>query len=195
MNKRVILITGTPCTGKTTLAKKLAAKLNAQYINLTELAQKEHLAARKDKERDTTIINETKMQKKLQQTIEDAATADIVIDGHYAAAVTPKTNVTKILVLRRNPIELRQLMKKSGFNQQKQDENLAAEILDVCLIEALQLHPKEKVCELDVSGKTVETTLNEVLMVLDGKKECSIGCVDWLGMLEHMGKVDEFLKT
>ena len=195
MNKRVILITGTPCTGKTTLAKKLAAKLNAQYINLTELAQKEHLTARKDKERDTTIINETKMRQKLQQTIEDAATADIVIDGHYAAAVTPKTNVTKIIVLRRNPIELRQLMQNSGFNQQKQDENLAAEILDVCLIEALQLHPKEKVCELDVTDKTVETTLNEVLMVLDGKKECSIGCVDWLGMLEHMGKVDEFLKT
>jgi adenylate kinase len=195
MNKRVILITGTPCTGKTTLAKKLATKLNAQYINLTELAQKEHLATRKDKQRDTNIINETKMQKKLQQTIKDAPTADIVIDGHYAAAVTPKTNVTKIFVLRRNPIELQKFMQNSGFSQQKQDENLAAEILDVCLIEALQLHPKEKVCELDVTGQTVETTLKEVLMVLDGKKECSVGAVDWLGMLEQMGKVDEFLKT
>ena len=135
------------------------------------------------------------MRQKLQQTIDNAATADIVIDGHYAAAVTPKTTVTKILVLRRNPIELRQLMQNSGFNQQKQNENLAAEILDVCLIEALQLHPKEKVCELDVTGQTVETTLTEVLMVLDGKKECTVGAVDWLGMLEQMGKVDEFLKT
>jgi adenylate kinase len=86
-------------------------------------------------------------------------------------------------------------MQNSGFSQQKQDENLAAEILDVCLIEALQLHPKEKVCELDATGKTVENTLKEVLMVLDGKKECSVGAVDWLGMLEQMGKVDEFLKT
>ena len=195
MNKRVILVTGTPCTGKTLLAKKLAAKLNAQYINLTELTEKEHLVAREDKERDTHIINETKMRQKLHQTIDNAATADIVIDGHYAAAVTPKTAVTHIFVLRRNPIELRQLMQNKGFNQRKQDENLAAEILDVCLIEALQQHPKERVCELDVTGKTAETTLKEVLMVLDGKKECSVGCVDWLGMLEHMGKVDEFLKT
>jgi adenylate kinase len=195
MNKRVILITGTPCTGKTTLATKLAAQLNAQYINLTEFAQKEHLVARKDKQRDTDIINETKMRQKLQQTIDNATPADIIIDGHYAAAVTPKTAITKIIVLRRNPIELRQLMQNSGFNQQKQDENLAAEILDVCLIEALQQHPKEKVCELDVTGKTVETTLNEVLMMLESKKECSVGCVDWLGMLEQMGKIDEFLKT
>jgi adenylate kinase len=195
MNKRVILITGTPCTGKTTLATKLAAQLNAQYINLTEFAQKEHLVARKDKQRDTDIINETKMRQKLQQTIDNATPAEIVIDGHYAAAVAPKAAITKIIVLRRNPIELRQLMQNKGFNQQKQDENLAAEILDVCLIEALQQHPKEKVCELDVTEKTVETTLNEVLMVLEGKKECNVGNVDWLGMLEQMGKIDEFLKT
>ena len=37
--KRVILITGTPCVGKTTTAKSLATKLGAQYINLTDFAK------------------------------------------------------------------------------------------------------------------------------------------------------------
>ena len=195
MNKRVILVTGTPCVGKTTLAKKLTAALNAQYINLTELAEKEHLAIGKDKERDTVIVNEDKMRLKLKEIIENADAADIVIDGHYAAAVTPKTAVTRVLVLRRNPIELRELMQKCGFSQRKQDENLAAEILDICLVEALRALPKKKVCELDVSGKTVDDTLNEALAILEGKKDCPIGCVDWLGMLEELGKVDEYLKT
>jgi broad-specificity NMP kinase len=36
--KRVILITGTPCVGKTTTAKQLAAN-NAEYINLTDFAK------------------------------------------------------------------------------------------------------------------------------------------------------------
>ncbi len=49
MNKRVILITGTPCTGKTTTAKALAAKLNAAYINLTDYAKANNLIWRRTK--------------------------------------------------------------------------------------------------------------------------------------------------
>src|SRR5512135_116133 len=89
MNKRVILITGTPAVGKTTIAKKLAEKTNATYINLTELAEKENLIKSEDKTRNTKIIDETKMRRKLK-TIIDKTQNDIVIDGHYAAAVTPK---------------------------------------------------------------------------------------------------------
>ena len=192
MNKRVILITGTPAVGKTTLAKKLAQQLNAQYINLTELAQKEHLALEKDTQRDTTIIDETKMRRKLK-TIITKTENDIIIDGHYAAAVTPKTLVTHVFVLRRNPMELREFMKQRGYSEPKQDENLSAEILDVCLVEAIRTQ-KGKVCELDVTGKTVEDTLERVLAVLEGKRQCSVGCVDWLGMLEREGKTDEYLK-
>ncbi len=194
MNKRVILITGTPAVGKTTLAHKLTTTLNAQYINLTDLAETEKLTQGKDKKRNTTIIDETKMRRKLKAIITKTET-DIIIDGHYAAAVTPKTLVTHIFVLRRNPKELRKHMQKCGFSQSKQDENLSAEILDICLVEALRNHPKEKVCELDVTGKTVEDTLKTVLAVLKGKTKCRVGCVDWLGMLEREGKIDEFLKT
>src|SRR5208282_706217 len=58
MNKRVILITGTPGTGKTTTAKALAAKLDAQYINLTDYAKTNQLTQGEDKQRKTIIIDE-----------------------------------------------------------------------------------------------------------------------------------------
>jgi adenylate kinase len=193
MNKHVILITGTPAVGKTTLAKKLAEQLKAQYINLTDLAKTESLVLGEDKDRDTTIIDETKMRRKLRSIIEKTQT-DVIIDGHYGAAVTPKTLVTNVFVLRRNPIELREFMKNLGYTQKKQEENLSAEILDVCLVEALSKQNKENICELDVTGKPVENTLNDISAVLDGKKKCYTGCVDWLGMLEREGKTDEFLK-
>ena len=194
MNKRVILITGTPAVGKTTLANKLAQKLNAQYVNLTELTIQEHLAKTEDKERGTTVIDETKMRRKLKTIIEKTET-DLIIDGHYAAAVTPKAQVTNVFVLRRNPVELREFMKRRNYSQAKQDENLAAEILDVCLVEALQKQEKQKICELDVTGKTADETLTEVLAVLNGKKQCYVGTVDWMGLLEREGKLDEYLKT
>jgi adenylate kinase len=194
MNKRVILVTGTPAVGKTTLAVKLAQKLGAQYVNLTELAEKEHLAAERDPERDTAVIDEAKMRRRLRKLINQAQT-DLVIDGHYAAAVTPKPAVTNVFVLRRNPQELREFMKKRGYSQPKQDENLAAEILDVCLIEALQKQEKSRICELDVTGKTPTAALSEVLNVLASKKPCRAGAVDWMDLLERAGKLDDFLKT
>jgi adenylate kinase len=190
--KRVILITGTPAVGKTTLATKLADKLNAQYVNLTELAEKEHLTLEEDKQRNTTIIDEIKMSRKLK-TIITKTENDIIIDGHYAAAVTPKTLVTHVFVLRRNPMELRELMRKRGYSEPKKNENLSAEILDVCLVEAIRIQ-KGKVCELDVTSKTVEDTIERVLAVLEGKRQCSVGSVDWLGMLEREGKIDQYLK-
>jgi adenylate kinase len=195
MNKRVILITGTPCVGKTTLAHQLSKQLNAAYINLTELAAKEKLALGEDKERKTIIINEDKMRRKIREILDKTDEDTVIIDGHYAAAVVPKSHVTRIFVLRRNPVELRALMEKNGFQGLKLWENLASEILDVCLTEALSKHEKDKVCELDVTGKTVEDAANEIMAILDNRKKCRAGGIDWLGMLETQGVLDEYLKV
>jgi adenylate kinase len=194
MSKQVILITGTPCVGKTTVARQLTRELDALCINLTELAEKENLIMGKDEKRKTIIINEDKMRKKIREIIAKTEKNNIIIDGHYAAAVVPKSHATRIFVLRRNPVELRTFMEKCGFQGPKLWENLAAEILDVCLVEALSEHEKEKVCELDVTGKTVENVVTEILAVLDSRKKCRVGCVDWLGMLETQGVLDEYLK-
>jgi adenylate kinase len=194
MSKRVILITGTPCTGKTTTAKQLTAKLDALYINLTDYAKTYQLTQGEDKERKTIIIDEEKMRTKLAQTINSTDKTNIVIDGHYAAAVTPAELATKVFVLRRNPKELKQFMEKCGFEGIKLWENLSAEILDVCLIEAM-LTQAGKICELDVTGKTVEAVINEIMDVLEKGKKCYAGYVDWLGMLEREGLTDQYLKA
>jgi adenylate kinase len=191
--KRVILITGTPCTGKTTIANLLASKLCAYYINLTDFAKIHNLTLGEDSERQTTIIDEEKMRQKLQKTIATSEYSNIIVDGHYAAAVTPTELVSNVFVLRRNPKELKVFMQKSGFKAAKMWENLSAEILDSCLIEALQTQ-SGKVCELDVTGKTVDENVSEILQVLDEGKKCYTGIVDWLGLLEREGSLDEYLK-
>jgi adenylate kinase len=195
MNKRVILVTGTPCVGKTTVAQQLTTRLNALYINLTDFAETHNLTMGEDTERKTIVVDEQKMLKEMRQTIDTTETPVIIVDGHYAAAVVPKNYVTRIFVLRRNPIELRGFMEKCGFSDTKLWENLASEILDVCLVEALREHEKEKVCELDITGKTAEAVVNEILAILNEDKKCQVGCVDWLGMLEKKGLTDEYLKV
>jgi adenylate kinase len=194
MSKRVILITGTPCVGKTTVAKQLTAELDALYINLTEFTKKHSLSLGEDKERKTTIIDEEKMRTKIGKTIDTTEKSNIIVDGHYAHAIVPKRYVTRIFVLRRNPTELRSFMDKCGFSGVKLWENLSSEILDVCLVEALREHEKEKVCELDITGKTAKKVTLEVIAILDKRKKCFVGCVDWLGMLEKEDLISEYLR-
>jgi len=114
--------------------------------------------------------------------------------GHYAVNVVPKKIVTHVFVLRRNPVELRKFMERGGFSGRKLWENLASEILDVCLVDALRVLDEEKVCELDITGKSVEETVDKILNVLSGREKCCVGIVDWLGKLESEGLLDEYLK-
>jgi len=194
MSERVILVTGTPCVGKTSVARLLASKLDAFYVNLTELALHENLVSGKDEERGSIIVDENHMRGKIREIVEKCDKSEVIVDGHYAVSVVPKELTTHVFVLRRDPVELRKLMEQCGFSGRKLWENLASEILDVCLCDALNVYENGKVCELVVSGKSVEEAVNEILNVLNGSEECRVGVVDWLGKLESEGLLEKFLR-
>jgi adenylate kinase len=194
MSKRVILVTGTPCVGKTSVARLLASKLDAFYVNLTELALHENLISGKDEERGSIIVDENRMRRKIREIVENCDKSEVIVDGHYAVSVVPKELTTHVFVLRRDPVELRKLMEQCDFSGRKLWENLASEILDVCLCDALNVYENGKVCELDVSGKSAEETVDEILDILNGSKECRVGVVDWLGKLESEGLLEKFLR-
>jgi len=194
MSKRVILMTGTPCVGKTAVARLLTSKLDAFYVNLTDLALHENLILGRDEERGSIIVDENRMRCRIREIIEDCYKKAIIIDGHYAVSVVPKELTTYVFVLRRDPVELRKFMEQCGFSGRKLWENLASEILDVCLCDALNVYEEGKVCELDVSGKSVEEIVGEILDILNGSKKCRVGVVDWLGRLESEGLLEEFLR-
>jgi adenylate kinase len=192
--RKVILVTGTPGVGKTTISHNLASKLDALYVGITELVKKEKLIISVDEERKTLIADTEKVSKKLQEILANSE-GSIIIEGHYAVDVVPKKEVNKVFVLRRNPSELKGILEKRGYEEKKLWENLAAEILDVCLWDALSACGVDKVCEIDVSGKTVEAVVEEMIMVLEKRQDCRSGIVDWLGKLENEGRLGEFLRN
>ncbi|MEM3616995.1 MAG: adenylate kinase family protein [Candidatus Bathyarchaeia archaeon] len=196
LGKLVIIITGTPCVGKTSVARLLASRLNAVYLNLTEFATKNNLIIGADERRGgSLIINEGRLRKAVNRLIDEVGEQSVVIDGHYAASVVPKKLVTCAFVLRRDPVELRSFMEKAGFSRNKLWENLASEILDVCLVDALNAYGKERVCEINATGKSVEDVVEDILAILNSSKNCRIGVVDWLGKLESEGLLNEYLRV
>jgi adenylate kinase len=118
----------------------------------------------------------------------------LIVEGHYAVDVVSVETVRLVFVLRRDPEELRDILGKRGYGDEKIRENVAAEILDVCLYDAVDRCGVEKVCEVNVTGRTVDKVVDEIQQVLQGKKKRRIGIVDWLGKLDFEGKLDEYLK-
>lgn len=181
--------------GKTSVSNQLAVELNALHIDLGMLVKKEKLSSGVDKTRKTLIFDRAKLAKRVHQiTAQQGQNRDVIIDGHYAADVVSKRKITKVFVLRRHPEELKKTMEARGFKDRKLWENLAAEILDVCLYDAMKGAGVNKVCEIDVTGRRIDEVVKEIISILNEKKLCVTGIVDWLGKLELEKRLDEFLK-
>lgn len=192
--RRVILVTGTPGVGKTAVSRLLASRLDAVHVDLAELVKRENLISGTDKARETLIADTSRVSSRIQEITRESE-RDVIIDGHYAVDVVPAKNIHIVFVLRRDPDELEGFMENRGFKKRKLLENLAAEILDVCLWDAVSACGSDKICEVDASGKRVEDIVEDMISVLEGRKKCRVGVVDWLGKLEAEGRLDDFLKT
>jgi adenylate kinase len=192
--KRVLVLTGTPGVGKSSVARILASRLKGVHINLSELVMSKGLDCGSDRKRETLIADTQKVSKRVGEIV---AQSDgfIVVEGHFAMDVMKAENAFWVLVLRRNPDELRRVLRERGFRESKVVENVAAEILDVCLSDAVEAYGEKRVCEVDVSGRTEEEVAEEVICVVEGRKECRAGIVDWLARLELEGRLDEFLAS
>ncbi len=192
--KRIIVITGTPGVGKTSASRSLCLKLKGSAVNLGELIERERLFSGFDEKRGSLIAEMEKVRERVQQIISSSEQRDIIVEGHFAADVLPCEMVHRIFVLRRSPEELKDVLMKRGFEGNKLWENLSAEILDVCLWDAVKLCGVDKVAEIDVTGTCIEEVVEEMLSVLDGEKKGEVGLIDWLGKLEAEGKLDLYLE-
>jgi adenylate kinase len=192
--KRIIVITGSPGVGKTSASRSLALNLKAAPIHLGELIEKERLFSGSDEKRGSLIAEMQKVRERVGQIISSSEQRDIIVEGHFAVDVLPCEMVHRVFVLRRNLGELKGILMRRGFKGGKLWENLSAEILDVCLWDAVKLCGVGKVCEVDVTARCVEKVVGEIVSILEGEKECKVGQIDWLGKLEAEGKLDLYLK-
>jgi adenylate kinase len=175
----LVLIAGTPGVGKTTVAREVAKRLGVTYVNVAELAVNEGLVAGYDSERGAYVIDEEAVRAKLREL---ALRGRAVVDTHVVSAVPPEL-VEVAIVLRLDPRELERRLKARGYPPSKVLENVQAEILDACLIEAVEAFGEERTFEVDASGKSVDEVVEEVLKIVKERRGGKPGSVNWLERL------------
>lgn len=193
MTAKLVVITGTPGVGKSTIGRLLAERVGAQYVDLGRLVRDRGLYIGVDEE-DGSLIVDLKLLAEEVSRLADSTDGWVVLEGHYAHQVVPKNAVYLIFVLRKNPHQLREELRSRGYREGKISENLEAEILDVCLWEAVELHGREKVYEVDVSDRNPEEVVEELLNAIKAGAGGRVGIVDWLGMLEREGRLHEYFR-
>jgi len=189
----IIVITGTPGVGKTEVSQLLSKRLNASHLDLNRIVKEEGLTLGIDKERKSQIADLKRLAGRVQELIKESS-EDIIIEGHYVSEVVPPKLVSYVFVLRRDPDLLKADLERKEFGKQKASENISAEILGICLSEALNAYGLKRVCEIDTTNKRVESIVEEIIHVLDGEEKPSVGKVDWLGKLEREGRLENLME-
>lgn len=189
---RVIVVTGTPGVGKTMVSKALTEKLGGLYINITEFVKRKNFILGVDSKRNTIVADLNKISDMINQIIKNVS-LDVVVDGHYASDVVSSDVVSYAFVLRLDPAVLEDRLRARGYKENKISENVASEILDVCLVDTIKEYGFKRVDEINTSKMSVEDVVKEIFKVLNGQKKCRVGIVNWLDKLEKDGRLDRFL--
>ncbi|MCD6386709.1 MAG: adenylate kinase family protein [Methanophagales archaeon] len=194
----IVAITGTPGVGKTSVCSHLR-ELGFQVIDINKLVS-ERFHKGFDNKRRCFVADLRKLRKHVKRIHKSAAKEKqdssrehiLLLDSHISHLLHPDVAI----VLRANPLELAERLRRKGFEERKIKENVRAETLDVVLVEAVERC--KFVYEIDTTGKSVEAVaecVREILSALrehteERRKEMSakyeVGGVDWSEYVEDV---------
>jgi adenylate kinase len=172
---KTVFITGTPCTGKTTVSEVLSEKLGCRLIKINDLAIENDFVLGIDEEKGYKVIDIPKLNDKVSEIISGSDEL-LIFEGHLAHLCS---GADKVIVLRVRPEILRFRLEGRNYSDSKIRENLEAEAMGVCTAEAYDIY-EEDVCEIDVSDLTVDEIVELLINVLDGDVDYPVGEVDFM---------------
>lgn len=159
----IVVLTGTPGTGKTSVAREL----DYNTIDLTSFIEENSLGVEVDGEFEVEteeVMEELKDQANLEE--------DTLVEGHLAHHFP----ADYCIVLRCQPDVLRERLSERDYSNKKVEENVEAEAMDLMLSEAVQ--EQEKVIEIDTTNRDAKDVAAEIEKRME-EEDAGYGEVDW----------------
>ena len=180
----VIFISGTPCTGKTTVASDLNDYLSSngfhsRLIKVNDFAIENDLVLGEDPDKLYKVIDIDGLNESLNDEIDQRSNGILIVEGHLSHLCE---GADKMIVLRLNPSILKNRLEERNYSESKIQENLEAEALAVCSAEAYEIYG-DKTNEIDASDKSVEEIRDLIIAIASDKMECPVGSIDYMEWL------------
>ncbi len=147
----IIALSGVPCSGKTTVAKYLSKMLAINLVELNSLVKKKNIFAGYDSKRRCKIVDLGRLKREIKRM-----GGDVLIESHYSHLLDPGF----VIILKCAPKDLIRRMKKRRWTKRKIEENIEAEIMEICKSEVVDRGLK--FCEIDVTGKSPKEIAGEI---------------------------------
>lgn len=151
----ILLVSGTPATGKTTVAQILGEKLGWKVISLNDFARERNLYCGYDEKRRAKVVDIDRIKEEVSKIIEKEE--NLILESHYAHEMPGDT----VVILRANAEEIRKRANEKQWWFKKTEENVISEIMEVIKTEALEMG--KKVVEIDTTGKKPEQVAKEII--------------------------------
>ena len=175
--RSIIIVAGTPGTGKSTVSEALSSELGCQVLEPSSVAAEYGLGTPDPERPGTLIVDEERLVAKVKEL---AAEGCWIISTHYPDLFLADdelyADVAFVVLLRTNPVVLERRLEERGWPRRKVLENAMAEAISYV---ASSLMPyADFVIEVDTTNRSVSEVVEAILGKL-GSWDTGIS-VDWL---------------
>ena len=178
-----LVITGNPGVGKHTIAKSLAKILDYKILDINKIARESNLFEKIDETHDVDVS-------KLKKIIKKKVSKKSIVVGHLAPYVLTKSQISKVIVLRKNPYSLSKIYKKRKYSKKKTAENLGSEVLGIITFEAIKKFGEKKTIQIDTTSKSISKISKQILDTINGKD--GVEAIDWLSVVAKKNDLQKF---
>lgn len=153
-----VLITGTPGTGKSSLAERLAGACSLFQYDVSKVAKAENLCESYDESMDTHVIEEDKVLDHMEERL-GTNEGGVVVDYH-SCDLFPERWFDLVVVLTCDNSVLYDRLQSRGYSEKKIRENVECEIFQTVLEEARESY-HENITRVCPSNDIEEMEMNE----------------------------------
>jgi adenylate kinase len=180
----VVGITGTPGSGKKSVAPLVATRLGLGCFGLNDLARSFGLLESPD-----GSVDVDEFRRRLR-----SFERHVVLYGHLLPYVVERDAVSKVAVLRCEPSTLKFRLKKRGYPNDKIVENVEAELIGLESYDAFEAFGPDVTFEVDTTRSTPTESALKILSTLKGGR-VSGHRLDWERGYDTGAKLRSLLST
>jgi len=177
------VITGNPGVGKHTISLEVSKILNLPLIDINEFAKDFQLL---EKIEETNDVDVEKLAKLLKKEIRQNS----IIVGHLAPYVLNSKQISKVIVLRKNPYDLIPIYQSRKYSKEKIKDNIGSEALGIIFYDSISKFGAKKTLQIDVTNQNVAESVKKIIDAIQDKFQSDK--VDWLPEISERNDLSQF---